>query len=148
MSDTSKGKFILVAEDDPTNQYVFRKILERAGYEVEIAEHGQKALEACKLRRPDLILMDMMMPILNGYETVAIMVQDPSLDDVPILALTANAMRGDEIKTREAGCDDHIAKPVQMREFLDKIEAWLKRDPKTWMPSRIAGRERPESAAG
>ncbi|MBU1700138.1 MAG: response regulator [Candidatus Eisenbacteria bacterium] len=148
MIETKKGKYILVAEDDPTNQYVFRKILERAGYDVEIAEHGQKALEACKARRPDLILMDMMMPILNGYETVAIMVQDPNLDDIPILALTANAMRGDEIKTREAGCDDHIAKPVQMKEFLDKIESWLKRDPKTWMPARIAGREPPLSATG
>ncbi|MBD3336312.1 MAG: response regulator [Candidatus Eisenbacteria bacterium] len=140
--------YILVAEDDPTNQYVFRKILERAGYEVVIAEDGQKALEACKLRRPDLILLDMMMPVLNGYETAAIMVQDPGLDDVAILALTANAMRGDELKTRDAGCDDHIAKPVQMADFLQKIKSWIECDPQSWMPQRLQRRLPPEEAAG
>ncbi len=76
------------------------------------------------------------------------MIQDPALDGIPILALTANAMRGDEIKTREAGCDDHIAKPVQMKGFLEKVESWLTRDPRTWMPARIAGREPPQEAAG
>jgi CheY-like chemotaxis protein len=146
--ETASGKkpFILVAEDDPTNQYVFRKLLEKAGYDILIVENGQEALEAYRKRRPDLILLDMMMPVMNGYEAVRRMIQDPFLDGVPILALTANAMRGDEQKTLEAGCDDHISKPIQMGPFLQKVKEWLERDPQTWMPQRMSRREPLEKA--
>jgi CheY-like chemotaxis protein len=148
MNKNPEPTYILVAEDDPTNQFVFRKILEKAGFEVLIVEDGQKALDACAVRRPDLILLDMMMPVLNGYETASSMIQDERLDGIPILALTANAMRGDEVKTRAAGCDDHIPKPVQMVLFLQKIRDWLSADPAAWMAHRLAKRHPPETAVG
>jgi CheY-like chemotaxis protein len=143
-----RGPYILVAEDDPTNQFIFRKILEKAGYEILIVENGRKAIEACGVRLPDLVLVDIMMPVMDGYQATSQMIQDPRLDGVPIIALTAKTMPGDAERCREAGCDDHIPKPVHMDEFLLKIRDWLAKDPQTWMPKRFARRHPPQSAAG
>lgn len=116
---------ILLAEDDPTNQYVFRAILSAAGYEVEIVENGLQVLERVREGLPSIILLDMMMPVMDGYEAAGRIVADPELDGVPVIALTARAMKGDLEKTLEAGCDDYVAKPVSRKVLLDKVEEWV-----------------------
>jgi CheY-like chemotaxis protein len=131
---------ILVAEDDPTNQYVFRAILRSAGYEPVIVENGLQALERARVETPHLFLLDMMMPVMDGYETAWRIVQDPIFDGVPIVALTARAMQGDADRTLQAGCDDYLAKPIRRQEFLDKVAAWLTKSQESWMPRRLAMR--------
>ncbi len=118
---------LLLAEDDPTNQYVFRAILNAASYEVEIVDNGLLALERARQAPPRLILLDMMMPVMDGYEAAARIAADPEFDAIPVIALTARAMKGDLEKTLEAGCDDYVAKPVSRQLLLDKIREWLER---------------------
>ncbi len=139
--------YVLLAEDEPTNQYVFKAILESGGYEVTIVANGQLALEEARRRRPDIILLDMMMPVMDGYKTAEQMIRDSSFDGVPILALTAQAMKGDAEKTREAGCDDYMSKPIRRAELLEQVEAWLAKDPGTWMPERERKRAEPLDGA-
>jgi CheY-like chemotaxis protein len=139
--------YILLAEDDPANQFVFRKVLERAGYQILIVEDGKKALEACRVQRPDLVLMDLMMPVMDGLEAASRMSRDPRLDGVPIIALTARTMPGDKERSRLAGCNDHISKPVSIDGLLSVVRNWLSRDPATWMPERVALRSSSEEAA-
>jgi CheY-like chemotaxis protein len=122
---TGHGNRILLAEDDPTNQYVFRAILSAAGYEVEIVENGLQALERLHEGVPSIILLDMMMPVMDGYEAARRIAADPLLDDIPVIALTARAMKGDLEKTIEAGCDDYVAKPVSRKVLLDKVQEWI-----------------------
>ncbi len=149
MSGASNGKraYILLAEDEPTNQYVFRAILQTGGYEVEIVENGELALAAGRRRKPDLVLLDMMMPVKDGYDTAREMIRDSAFDGVPIIALTAKAMKGDAEKTLEAGCDDYMSKPVRRAELIQKIEEWLSKDPSEWMPAREAKRSSPPAEA-
>lgn len=146
--NTSGESYILVAEDDPTNQFIFRKILEKAGYSVMVVDDGKKALEACRAERPSLVLIDIMMPVMDGHEASSRMIQDPHLDGVPIIALTAKAMPGDLRRSEEAGCDDHITKPVRMDDLLGRVKDWLNRDPATWMPRRLRRRKPPQVSAG
>jgi CheY-like chemotaxis protein len=122
---TGQATHILLAEDDPTNQYVFRAILSAAGYEVEIVDNGLQVLERVRESLPSIILLDMMMPVMDGYEAAGRIAADPELDDVPVIALTARAMKGDLEKTLEAGCDDYVAKPVSRKVLLDKVEEWV-----------------------
>jgi CheY-like chemotaxis protein len=122
---TERTSRILLAEDDPTNQYVFRAILSAAGYEVEMVENGLQALERVRANPPSIVLLDMMMPVMDGYEAAGRIASDPELDDVPVIALTARAMKGDLEKTIEAGCDDYIAKPVSRKVLLGKVEEWI-----------------------
>jgi CheY-like chemotaxis protein len=122
---TNRVTHILLAEDDPTNQYVFRAILTAAGYDVEIVENGLQVLERVRQGLPSIILLDMMMPVMDGYEAAGRIAADSDLDDVPVIALTARAMKGDLEKTLEAGCDDYVAKPVSRKVLLDKVEEWV-----------------------
>ena len=131
---------VLVAEDDPTNQYVFRAILSTAGYETVMVENGLQALERARSDRPDIFLLDMMMPVMDGYETAWRIIQDPLFDGIPIVALTARAMQGDAERTLQAGCDDYLSKPIRRLEFLEKVEQWLSRPIETWMPRRLSMR--------
>jgi CheY-like chemotaxis protein len=133
---------ILLAEDDPTNQYVFRAILGAAGYSVEIVDNGLMAIERARQLRPALILLDMMMPIMDGYEAASRLSLDPALDDIPIVALTAKAMKGDLEKTLSAGCDDYVAKPVSRQALLEKITQWLHPADQEWKQRRIERRKR------
>ncbi len=135
-----KKAYVLLAEDEPTNQYVFRAILESGGYEVTIVSNGQLALEEAAKRCPDIFLLDMMMPVMDGYKAAAQLILDESYDGVPILALTAQAMKGDAEKTLAAGCDDYMSKPIRRVQLLEAIESWLSKDPATWMPDRLRKR--------
>jgi len=145
--DPDRQGYILLAEDEPTNQYVFRAILQSGGFEVIIVDNGEAALAEGARRRPALILLDMMMPVMDGYETARRMVADGTFDGVPILALTAKAMKGDAEKTLEAGCDDYMSKPIRRQDLLDKVAEWLARPTELWMPARLEKRGEEERRA-
>jgi CheY-like chemotaxis protein len=121
---------LLVVEDSLLNQKVTRKLLEKAGYRVEVAANGMEALEAVKKVRFDLILMDCQMPEMDGYDaTREIRRREGSGRRVPIVALTAHAMTGDREKCLEAGMDDYLTKPVNAAELRGAVEQWINRAP-------------------
>ena len=138
MEQTNSNYRILVAEDDTTSQYVFRAILQGAGYRITMVDNGLQALEAARAEHPNLFLLDMMMPVMNGYEAAWRIIQDPAFDGIPIIALTARAMQGDADRTLNAGCDDYLSKPIRRQEFLEKVALWLERDEDEWMPRRLS----------
>ena len=120
---------ILLVEDNEMNRDMLSRRLERKGYEVAIAVDGREGLE---WRRPgafDLILMDMSLPVLDGWEATRRLKADPRPAPIPVIALTAHAMAGDREKALEAGCDDYDTKPVEFPRLLGKIEALLGRGP-------------------
>jgi two-component system, cell cycle response regulator DivK len=118
---------ILVVEDNPLNLELVRDILTAEGYEVLEAADGAAGVAIAALEHPALILMDLQLPRLDGLEATRLMRADPRLADIPILAVTAHAMKGDDDKAREAGCDGFITKPIQVREFAATVAEFLKR---------------------
>src|SRR6266478_472689 len=120
------SKRILVVEDEEDNRRILRDLLTGADYEMMEAENGEEALAAVARQRPDLILMDIQLPILDGYEATRRLKADPILKDVPIIALTSYALSGDEEKARAAGCDDFVPKPYSPRQLLAKIRELLR----------------------
>jgi len=121
-----KGK-ILYVEDNVDNRTLVRRILLSEDYGLLEATNAQEALELLKTTKPDLILMDINMPDMDGYTLTAKIKTIPGFERVPILALTANVMRGDKEKTLEAGCDGYIQKPIDFDELLREIEKFLAR---------------------
>jgi len=118
---------ILLVEDNEMNRDMLSRRLERKGYQVSIAVDGQQAVEMAQADRPALILMDMSLPVLDGWEaTRRIKAADPS---IPIIALTAHAMAGEEEKARAAGCDEYDTKPVELTRLLEKMQALLQKPP-------------------
>jgi len=120
---------ILVVEDQEDNMRILRDLLTHAGYEIVEAADGEQALVAAAARRPDLILMDIQLPVLDGYEATRRIKADPSLRAIPVIVITSYALSGDENKAREAGCDDYVAKPYSPRQLLAKIQQYLPRSP-------------------
>jgi two-component system cell cycle response regulator DivK len=118
-------KLILIVEDEPKNLTLFRDLLQRFGYVTIEATNGRDGVEMAKARNPDLILMDIQLPVMDGLEATRILKQDVKTRDVPILALTSYAMKGDRDKILQAGCDGYLAKPVNVREFLDMVARYL-----------------------
>ena len=116
---------ILLVEDNEMNRDMLSRRLERKGYEVSIAMDGQEGVDRAREIMPDLILMDMSLPVLDGWEATRRLKAAPETSGIPIIALTAHAMAGDEQKAREAGCDDFDTKPVELPRLLEKIESWL-----------------------
>jgi len=117
---------ILYVEDNPENRLLIRRVLEVEGYTVAEAENAAKALEFVKTQTPNLILMDINMPDIDGYTLTAQLKTLPNIFDVPIIALTANVMRGDRERTLAAGCDGYIQKPVDVDELPEQISRYLK----------------------
>jgi len=113
---------ILVAEDNIDNQEIIRRRLERAGHEVLIAANGVEAVERAKADRPDLILMDISMPIMSGIEATQAIRRTPEGAEVPIIALTAHAMEGDAERCLTVGCNAFATKPVRFSALLDLID--------------------------
>jgi protein-histidine pros-kinase len=113
---------ILVAEDNLENQEIIRRRLERAGHSVTIADNGRQAVEAARTEAPDLILMDISMPIMSGIEAAAAIRNIDSVRDTPIIAVTAHAMEGDEARCLAAGCDGFATKPINFKELLALME--------------------------
>src|SRR6195256_6314096 len=118
-------KLILAVEDQEDNMQILRDLLTSAGYEIVEAENGEEAMAAVAKRRPDLILMDIQLPIMDGYETTRRIKANPALRSIPIIAVTSYALSGDEQKARAAGCDDFVPKPYSPRQLLAKIRQYL-----------------------
>jgi CheY-like chemotaxis protein len=114
---------ILVVEDAKANQALIRVMLERLGLEVTLAEHGQEALEQLEHDTFDLVLMDMQMPVMNGYDATRELRRKGLT--VPVVALTAHAMTGDDAKCYEAGCDGYLTKPIDREKLLSILEKYL-----------------------
>jgi len=117
---------ILVVEDNPMNLELVRDILTAQGYEVLEAADGATGVAIARLERPALILMDLQLPQLDGLEATRQIRSDPRLAHIPIVAVTAHAMKGDDEKARAAGCDGFVTKPIQVREFAATVAAFLK----------------------
>jgi two-component system, cell cycle response regulator DivK len=124
--DEKRGT-ILYVEDNSDNRMLIRRVLNSEGYTVHEAPNAQEALNALKTLRPDLILMDINMPDMDGYTLTAHIRALPNLGLIPIVALTANVMRGDRERSLEAGCDGYIQKPVDIDTLTQQIERFLKR---------------------
>ena len=119
------SKRVLAVEDQEDNMQILRDLLVSAGYETIEAQNGEQAMEAAAKQRPDLILMDIQIPIIDGYEVTRRIKADPALRSIPIIAVTSHAMADGEAKARAAGCDDFVAKPFSPRQLLAKIRSYL-----------------------
>jgi two-component system, cell cycle response regulator DivK len=116
---------ILLVEDNEMNRDMLSRRLQRRGYQVVVALDGQSGLEMTQTEAPDLILMDMGLPVLDGWDATRRLKADAATQHVPIIALTAHAMSSDREKALQAGCDDYASKPVELPLLLAKIEALL-----------------------
>ncbi len=118
---------ILLVEDNEMNRDMLSRRLVRSGYEVVIAVHGEEGVALARTTSPDLVLMDMSLPVLDGWEATRRLKADPATREIPVISLTAHAMAGDREKAREAGCDDFDTKPVEFTRLLSKIERLLEK---------------------
>jgi CheY-like chemotaxis protein len=116
---------ILLVEDNEMNRDMLSRRLGRKGFEVVIATDGAQGVEMARSEAPDLILMDMSLPVLDGWEATRRLKADAELARIPVIALTAHAMAGDREKALEAGCDDYDTKPIELSRLLGKIEALM-----------------------
>jgi CheY-like chemotaxis protein len=116
---------ILLVEDNEMNRDMLSRRLARRGFEVAVAVDGQEGLAKAGSEAPDLILMDMSLPVVDGWEATRRLKADPATSGIPIIALTAHAMAGDQDKAFAAGCDDYDTKPVDLARLLAKIDALL-----------------------
>ena len=117
---------ILLVEDNEMNRDMLSRRLVRNGYEVSLAMDGQQGVDMALSERPDLILMDMSLPVIDGWEATRRIKANDATRQIPVIALTAHAMAGDREKAMEAGCDDYDTKPVEITRLLGKIAAFLK----------------------
>lgn len=116
---------ILLVEDNEMNRDMLSRRLQRRGYDVLLAMDGEEGIAIAQAKLPDLILMDMSLPILDGWAATRALKTQPDTQPIPIIALTAHAMAGDREKCIEAGCDDYDTKPVEFSRLLDKIQTLL-----------------------
>ena len=116
---------ILLVEDNESNSDMLSRRLAREGYDVAVAEDGQRGIDMARSERPDLILMDMSLPVIDGWEATRRIKGSADTGGIPIIALTAHAMASDREKAMEAGCDDFDTKPVDLARLLEKIERFL-----------------------
>ncbi|MBI5463864.1 MAG: response regulator [Ignavibacteriales bacterium] len=121
------GKLILLAEDDEDNRDLVEFVLRRSStsYDLIMAVNGEEAVALAKKRKPDLILMDMQMPVMDGWTAVAVIKEDPSLKEIPIIAFTAQAKPEDRTRTRALGCVEHYTKPMDPAELIGIIQKYL-----------------------
>ena len=119
------AKTILLVEDNPHNRKIFSGMLTHHGFRVREAETGELALQMVKEELPDLILMDLSIPGIDGWECTRRLKADPNTKTVPIIALTAHAMRGDEDRARAAGCDGYLSKPISPKKVVEEVRAFL-----------------------
>jgi two-component system cell cycle response regulator DivK len=120
---------ILIVEDDEMNRDSLRRLLRRRGFEILVAVDGAQGVEVARAESPDLILMDMSLPIIDGWEATRRLKASPETSSTPIVALTAHAMASDHDKALAAGCDDYDTKPIDLDRLLLKIHVLLGRRP-------------------
>ena len=121
------GRVILIVEDDPRNLKLIRDLLQIRGYATLEATDGKQGVDMARAKMPDLILMDIQMPVMDGLEATSILKADPVTKSITIVALTAFAMQGDREKCMEAGFNDYITKPLDTRAFMTKIKEYLEK---------------------
>ncbi len=118
-------KRILVVEDNPDNRILITDVLSSLNYEVLVAIDGESGIALAQSERPDLILMDLSLPKMDGWTAASQLKQNEALAHIPVIALTAHAMVGDREKALKAGCDDYVSKPIDLRELASKLSHYL-----------------------
>ena len=118
-------KKVLIVEDNELNMKLFHDLLDAHGYETLQTREGLKALEIAREQRPDLILMDIQLPEVSGLEVTKWIKEDEDLASIPVIAVTAFAMKGDEEKIRQGGCEAYISKPITVSSFIETIRRFL-----------------------
>lgn len=119
------SKKVLVVEDNELNMKLFHDLLEAHGYETVQTNNGNEVLDLARREKPDLILMDIQLPEVSGLDVTRWLKADPDLKIIPVIAVTAFAMKGDEQKIREGGCEDYISKPISVTGFIETIQKYL-----------------------
>ena len=119
------AKTILIVEDNDLNMKLFQDLLEAHGYKTLPTKDGLEAMKLALQHRPDLILMDIQLPEISGLEVTKWLKEDPELKVIPVIAVTAFAMKGDEEKIRQGGCEAYIAKPISVQRFLETVARFL-----------------------
>ena len=119
------AKTVLIVEDNELNMKLFRDLLEAHGYQTSGTSNGFEALDLARKHRPDLILMDIQLPEVSGLEVTKWLKEDPELQAIPVVAVTAFAMKGDEERIREGGCEAYLSKPISVGKFIETIRRFL-----------------------
>jgi two-component system cell cycle response regulator DivK len=119
------AKTVLIVEDNELNMKLFHDLLEAHGYNTLETKDGREALKIAREHHPDLILMDIQLPEVSGLEVTKWIKEDESLRNIPVIAVTAFAMKGDEEKIREGGCEAYLAKPISVANFLETVEKFI-----------------------
>ncbi len=119
------SKTVLVVEDNELNMKLFNDLLEASGYETLQTRNGLEAIDLAREHHPDLILMDIQLPEVSGLEVTKWIKEDDELKMIPVIAVTAFAMKGDEERIRQGGCEDYLSKPISVTEFIDTIKLYL-----------------------
>lgn len=119
------AKTVLIVEDNELNMKLFHDLLEAHGIDTIECNNGLEVLKIAREKKPDLILMDIQLPEVSGLDVTRWLKDDPSLKEIPVIAVTAFAMKGDEEKIREGGCEDYISKPISVTRFLEVIQKYL-----------------------
>ena len=124
--DELKNKMVLIVDDDERNTFALSSYLETLDMQVVVAKNGEDAISILQSgTKPGIILLDMMMPVMDGYEMLGILKQDASLNQIPVIAVTARAMKGDMEKCIEAGAWDYVSKPIDLNALVDKLTKWI-----------------------
>lgn len=124
--DKLNGKLALIVDDDDRNIFALSSYLGAFDLKIISAENGEEAIATLKQgARPHIILLDIMMPVMDGYETLAVLKQDTMLKEIPVIAVTARAMKGDREKCMEAGAWDYVSKPIDLNALMEKINKWI-----------------------
>src|SRR3984885_1130543 len=125
MDAKAKAKTVLIVEDNDPNMKLFHDLLDAHGYKTIQTRDGLEALDLARKHRPDLILMDIQLPEVSGLEVTKWLKEDETLKAIPVIAVTAFAMKGDEEKIREGGCKAYISKPISVTSFLDTVRRFI-----------------------
>ncbi len=123
-------KTVLIVEDNELNMKLFNDLLEAHGYATLKTGHGIEAMELARAHKPDLILMDIQLPEVSGLEVTRWLKQDDELKAIPVIAVTAFAMKGDEERIREGGCEAYLSKPISVAKFISTVKTYLDADPR------------------
>ena len=119
------AKTVLIVEDNPLNMKLFNDLLEAHGYRTLQSTNGMEAMELARAHRPDVILMDIQLPEVSGLEVTKWIKDDDELRATPVIAVTAFAMKGDEERIRQAGCEAYISKPISVAKFIETVKSYL-----------------------
>ena len=122
---TQSGKTILIVEDNELNAKLFRDLLTSKGHRILETREGLEAIRIAQTEKPDLILMDIQLPEISGFELIKMLKDDSALLSIPVIAITAFAMKGDEEKIRLSGCDDYLSKPISVGKFFETVHKYL-----------------------